>query len=247
MTIKEIRLRNLLSLIHTSELTQYEFARQIGCSAAYLSQIISEHNKRGMGDVLARNIEQHLNLYKGWMDILHNPMQRIPKTDQDPLSQPADAEIIGQLRLWDDDAPLRLDEIVLPWIEETHPTEGLEIIAMQKLPAHRLRFSKNTLKKLGIDEKAAYCMTIHGNSMEPVLPEGAMIGIDTNNIALKDGDIYAIDHNGSLRVKLIYKQPGGGLRLRSYNQHEWPDEYINDPDSKLIKVLGRIFWWSVLR
>ena len=246
MTIKEIRLKNLLYLIVESALTQSQFAQKIGCSAAYLSQIISEHNKRNMGDALARNIENRLNLYKGWMDIPHSHSRDLPKTEYQPAPQ-TDAEILGHLHTWDDHTPLCIDDMVLPWLPHFHPTEGPDLIAMQTLPAHRLRFSKTTLKKLGIDESAAYCMIMHGHSMTPVLPDGAMLGIDTNKTDICDGDIYAIDHGGCLRVKLIYRQPNGGLRLRSYNQNEWPDEHITAQETQLIKIIGRIFWWSVLR
>ncbi len=247
MTIKEIRLKNLLHLIEQNNLSQLEFAKKIGCSAAYLSQIISDHNKRNMGDVLARNIETNFNLYKGWMDIIHEHTAEIPKTEIRAKTQPEDAEILGQLRTWDDNAPLRLDEIVLPWLPKFNPFDGQDFTNMHYYPLHRFRFSKTTLKKLGIQEKAAYCIIMLGNSMDPVLPDGAMLGIDTDNTKIADGDIYAIDHQGSLRVKLIYRQPGGGLRLRSYNQHEWPDEYLTKDETHMVRIIGRLFWWSVLR
>lgn len=59
--------------------------------------------------------------------------------------------------------------------------------------------------------------------------------------------MYAIDHDGQLRVKLLYRIPGGGLRLRSYNDAEHPDErYDKDYVEQHIRVIGKVFWYSVL-
>jgi phage repressor protein C with HTH and peptisase S24 domain len=80
--------------------------------------------------------------------------------------------------------------------------------------------------------------------MEPVIPSRQAVGIDTgvSKVTL-DGDIYAIEHGGLLRVKRLYRMPGGKVRINSYNS-EYPDETVPERD---ITVLGRIFWWSVLR
>ena len=83
--------------------------------------------------------------------------------------------------------------------------------------------------------------------MEPVLPDGATLGVDTYRTSIKDGDIYAIEQLGELRVKLLYKTPGNGLRIRSYNSEEWPDEHLSKEQAEEIRVLGRIFWCSFLR
>jgi phage repressor protein C with HTH and peptisase S24 domain len=83
--------------------------------------------------------------------------------------------------------------------------------------------------------------------MEPVFPDGATLGIDTGRTEIKDGDIYAINHNGSLRVKLIYRMHGGGLRLRSFNADEWPEENVGAEELATVNILGRVFWCSFLR
>jgi DNA transposition AAA+ family ATPase len=71
LTIREIRLRNLLKLIEKSQLSQTAFACKVETSPAYLSQIISIKTKRNMGDMVARKIELSLKMPKGWMDSLH--------------------------------------------------------------------------------------------------------------------------------------------------------------------------------
>jgi phage repressor protein C with HTH and peptisase S24 domain len=60
--------------------------------------------------------------------------------------------------------------------------------------------------------------------------------------------MYALDHGGQLRVKTLYRLPGGGIRMRSYNRDEHPDEEYTPQDmlEKEIAVLGRVFWSSAL-
>ncbi len=118
---------------------------------------------------------------------------------------------------------------------------------MLETGGRKLRFGRRTLQRKGVPPEAAACVPITGNSMEPVLPDGSTAGIDTSATQVQDGKMYAIDHAGQLRVKLLYKLPGGGLRLRSYNAAEHPDErYEGDYTSQNIRVIGKVFWYSVL-
>jgi hypothetical protein len=72
LTIREIRLNNLLLLLKESGLSQSAFAVKAETSAAYISQIISIKTKRNMGDFVARNIELAFKKPKGWMDNQHH-------------------------------------------------------------------------------------------------------------------------------------------------------------------------------
>lgn len=79
--------------------------------------------------------------------------------------------------------------------------------------------------------------------MEPVIPDGTTIGINKGDKSIKDGKIYAINHDGLLRVKILKKRPGNKVLIQSFNSLEYDDEEVNMED---INVIGRVFWWSVL-
>lgn len=85
--------------------------------------------------------------------------------------------------------------------------------------------------------------------MEPVLPDGSTVGVDKGKTSVKDGDMYVLRHGDHLRVKLLYRLPRGGIRLRSFNHDEHPDEEY--PQAAMIEeeieIIGRVFWYSVLR
>lgn len=148
--------------------------------------------------------------------------------------------------LWDDDTPLNDDEVALPFFIEVQLSAGNRYCMVQENGGSKLRFAKSTLKKCGVNEDFAACVTVSGNSMEPVLPDGATVGIDTEKTAIKDGKMFAIDHGGMLRVKLLYRLLNGGIRLRSFNREEWPDEDISGKEIDQVRIIGQVFWLSVL-
>lgn len=148
---------------------------------------------------------------------------------------------------WDDKTPLDPDEIELPFFKEVELSAGKGSEVMLETNGRKLRFGKRTLQKKGIDPSMAGCVPVNGNSMEPVLPDGSTVGVDTTATVVQDGKMYAIDHDGQLRVKLLYRLPSSGLRLRSYNTEEHPDErYEADYVRDHIRIIGKVFWYSVL-
>jgi phage repressor protein C with HTH and peptisase S24 domain len=153
----------------------------------------------------------------------------------------------GEFDLWDGSTPLDDDEVALNLFKEVEMAGGAgrhEVIENHGL---KLRFAKSTLKKRGVIECNAACAIIAGNSMEPVLPHGTTIGIDKGKTKIVDGKIYAIDHDGHFRVKMVFRHPGGGLRLSSYNKDAWPDERYTQEESQKIRIIGYVFWWGAFQ
>lgn len=160
----------------------------------------------------------------------------------------SNATMLGPISAWDDETPLDDDEVYVPFLKEVELSAGSGRTVIEKSSTRKLRFGKMTLRNQGVQFDQAVCVTVHGNSMEPVLPDGSTVGVDKASTAVKDGKMYAIDHGGELRVKTLYRMPGGGLRFRSFNQDEHPDEEYTADDlkEKNIIVLGKVFWYSVL-
>lgn len=152
----------------------------------------------------------------------------------------------GGFSLWDNATPLGEDEVAVPFFREVELSAGSGRHEVLENHGLNLRFAKSTLRKQGVPPGAARCVTISGNSMEPVLPDGATVGVDTSKTKIEDGKMFAIDHDGYLRVKVLYKMPGGGIRLRSFNFDEWPDESYLADQATNIRILGKVFWYSVL-
>lgn len=156
------------------------------------------------------------------------------------------AEYLAGVDTWDSNTPLDSEEVELPFFTEVEAAAGSGQMEVRENHGPKLRFSKATLNRCGIDKNSAACIKVKGNSMEPVLPDESTIGVDTSSTKIIDGKMFAIDHDGMLRVKMLYRLPGGGMRLRSYNSDEHPDETYNTEESQHIRIIGRVFWSSVL-
>lgn len=158
----------------------------------------------------------------------------------------SNAEQLGSFEPWDSATPMSQDEVNLPFFQEVEASAGAGQFEVKENRGLKLRFARSTLQRYNISPENAACIKVKGNSMEPVLPDGSTVGVDTGSKSIIDGKMFAIDHDGMLRVKMLYRTPAGGVRLRSYNSDEHPDETYSKEESQHIRILGRVFWSSVL-
>jgi phage repressor protein C with HTH and peptisase S24 domain len=137
-------------------------------------------------------------------------------------------------------------DVELPVLKETDSSGGLTIIA--EAPGKTIRLPLHLLQSMNISIDSAICIAMTGNSMADKIQDGSLLGIDRSLTRVIDGEMYALEHGGMLRVKYLYRLPGNGLRLRSHNSAEYPDELFSAEqiDQQGIRVLGWVFWWSTL-
>lgn len=218
-------------------LTQAELADRVGIKQASVSEI-----ERGLTRTSGYLVQlaQACGVDPIWLsEGTGSPGQARPISN---------ATMLGPISVWDDETPLDDDEVYVPFLKEVELSAGSGRTVIEKSSSRKLRFGKQTLRNQGVQFDQAVCVTVHGNSMEPVLPDGSTVGVDKSSTSVKDGKMYAIDHGGELRVKTLYRMPGGGLRFRSFNQDEHPDEEYSAQQlaESGINVLGKVFWYSVL-
>lgn len=156
---------------------------------------------------------------------------------------------LGNIETWDDQTPLDDDEVYVPFLHEVELAAGSGRFAIEESANSRLRFNKKDLRHNGVQFSNAKCVKVGGNSMLPVLRDGATVGVDIGKNSLGDivdGDMYAINHSGQLRVKQVYRLPTG-IRLRSFNRDEHPDEdyTFQQIQEHQISILGHVFWWAM--
>ena len=233
------------------------FARDISRSPNVVWQYLNGY--RQIGEKFARHVESKLRLENGWMDTPKGPADieigGAMRAASDRLGwnkkkKPKDEiEFIGHMDAWDSNTPLDPDEVELPLFREVELSAGAGQTQVQENHGAKLRFAKSTLSRANVAPENAACAFVTGNSMEPVMPDGTTVGVNTADTGIRDGEIYALDHDGMLRVKYLYRKPGGGMMIRSQNQQEHPDEHLTaqEVSDENIRVIGRVFWWSVLR
>ena len=220
------------------------FAKHIGRQPSYIARIFTartEH-QRNIGEALARTIEIECHLQPGFLDRPLQPPQ--PCVASAPPRKPANIE------RRDNSSASHSGEVAVPFLCEVELAAGSGRFAIehcQQIPP--LRFQKKDLLRNQVEPGQARCVTARGNSMFPVLRDGAIVGINTSRETLGqiiDGDLYALDHSGQLRVKQLYRLPFG-IRLRSFNRDEHPDETYSFEElrKQRIVILGHVFWWGM--
>ncbi len=108
----------------------------------------------------------------------------------------------------------------------------------------RFSFTQNLLYDLEVEPRNAAYVIMEGDSMEPVFPGGSILGVDTAMNTVTDGGIYLINHEGLMRIKIISKIPGSGLKLRSYNNVSYPEEEHTGREAKKIEIVGKVFFYA---
>lgn len=241
--IKQIRRQNLRKLIDDSGMTDAEFAQRCGSSPSTFSQILSAKARRGLGDELARRIESVMNIEQGYLDTTHQ------KTTSQVNKAPTAYNLatLQPLYPWDSNTPLDDDEVEVPLYMEVELSAGSGMTHIVERNGPKLRFSRSTLRAYGVEPENAACCFANGNSMGKEVPDGATVGVDLGATKIHDGEIYAIDHGGLLKIKYLYRLPGGGIRIRSELRDEYPDEDLYGDDLNNLRILGWVFWVSKMR
>lgn len=231
---------------------------EIGISQVVVANMVSKHlpgddkltqQAYAAFEIGKTQTSKHALLIAQVLDVLDEYLHLMGQAAGIKRREAPEAVEIGSVSVWDDNTPLDDDEVEVPLLKEVELSAGSGREVIQEFSPAKIRFGRQTLRRLGVEPESAVCVSVCGNSMEPVLPDGSTAGVDKGATSIKDGDIYALTHNGHLRVKLLYKLPTGGIRMRSFNRDEYPDEEysLQDISQQEIEVLGRVFWYSVLR
>lgn len=211
-------------------LSQAGLSKLLGVSQAAIAAIESGRNKRPTN---LASIAKALDVSPYWLE-----------TGKEDMEVRANATPLGKIEEWDNDTPLSEDDCEAPLYKEIKLSAGNGFADdIEDYNGYKLRFSRNTLRKHGINPADVVCVCADGDSMEPVFPDGATLGINTADKVIKDGKIYAVNHGGLLRTKILQKLPDNKIRIKSYNSEAYPDE---EADADEINIIGRVFWWSVI-
>ena len=234
----EVGLR-LKQLREEKGLSQRALAAKCGWGPSRISNYESGIRSISLDD--AETISKALNVSP--KALLFGDNANIEKTPK------GNGEVLGNMQVWDSKTPIGEDEVAIPFLSEIKLSAGNGFVNdLEHDNGFRLRFAKSTLRRYNVPPENAVCVAIHGNSMEPVLPDGSTVGIDCGNKTLTDGKIFAINHNGELFIKKLYRLPGGGLRIYSFNELEYPPREYTEAQviEQKITIVGRVFWYSVM-
>ena len=230
----------LKELLIRHQISAMTLHRSTGVPQSTLSRILS-------GKIVDPS-DRHISRIAEYFNISTDRLRGRDEPRALPPSEPLHPEL-RDICLWDDETPVADDEVSIPFLRQVELAAGSGRFVIEESERARLRFGKRSLRHNGVQFDQAKCVTVRGDSMLPVLRDGATVGVNAGKRTLDeviDGDLYAINHNGQLRVKQLYRL-ASGLRLRSFNRDEYPDEdyvYSELEDEQLV-ILGHVFWWGM--
>lgn len=104
-----------------------------------------------------------------------------------------------------------------------------------------LSFRRDFLRSCGVSNpENAKVVNVTGTSMEPTIPDGAVLLVNTSNTEPRNGHVFALAKaNDGLVVKRLI-QTGEKWMARSDNPDGNPDFQIND--GELVTIIGRAIW-----
>ncbi len=190
-------------------------------------------------------IASALDVRPEWLSTGDGPMRKeAPSRAVTEADQIPPKSHWGKVESWDGHTPIRDDEVEIPFLKDIEFACGDGRINDEDYNGFMLRFSKATLRRVGAnsDGSGVLCFPAAGDSMEPVIPDGTTVAVNTNDKRIVDGKIYAINEDGWKRIKQLYRTGPDTVSIRSFNTSHPPE----DKPLEKIEIIGRVFWYSVL-
>ncbi|SEI01790.1 helix-turn-helix transcriptional regulator [Pseudomonas fuscovaginae UPB0736] len=233
------RLRALLRECHLS-------ASDFAANRQVTPQHVNNWFKRGIPMARMDEIAELLCVNSRWLRTGDGPKHPGTNTSETEGELPAGEKEPYSTR--DDLAATEGNDVQLPLYKETPTGPGSRRTQVTVIPGRKVRLPYRILQAMGVEPDKAICAPMIGNSMAEKIEDGSTIAIDRSLTQVVDGEIYALEHDGMLRVKYVYRLPAGALRLRSHNSEEYPDEVFSadEIERQGIQILGWVFWWSTL-
>ncbi len=124
---------------------------------------------------------------------------------------------------------------------EIRASAGSGLVPVSEDVAERLPFRRDELRELGVAPDKAGIVTADGDSMEPTIPDGALMLVDLSKRTAHSGGIYVIALDGDLLVKRINRRADGSVELISDNDR-YPHERLSKTDLSKLRIAGRVRW-----
>ena len=124
---------------------------------------------------------------------------------------------------------------------DVRASAGLGAIVPSEEVTDYLAFRRDWFTRIGVSSEHAILAEIAGDSMEPTIPDGALILINTAVHRVQNGYIYAIRREDELLVKRVQIRVDGTVVLISDNARYDREEFSADRAVDL-HVVGQVVW-----
>ncbi len=213
--------------------TQAGLARHVGVKPPSVSKWMNGETKQLEGTNLIRAAE-YLECEPLWLG---------QGTGAESVKPPAESNLsIGRLgtKSWEDGDPL--DEDTVEVVDLALPVSaGPGAPAWEPVKDGSMkRYKSSWIKRRNLKPEKLGTHIVRGNSMEPGIPDGAILTINTAIERIKHGKVHVIFFQDEFFVKRIFKESDGSLRIASDNpdKSRHPDWIITPDNADSLKVMG---------
>ena len=108
----------------------------------------------------------------------------------------------------------------------------------------KVAFRRDFLKSEGVKEGDALVCYADGHSMEPTIPDGAVLLVNVGRPDFANNGVFVVRLEGEVLVKRLRREVGGGILIVSDNpdKNRYPDIHVTPDKEDLLAIVGRVFW-----
>lgn len=215
--------------------TQQWLAMRVGVSQGAIQKLASGKAKTS-GRIV--DIAKALDVDPVWLSTGDGEMKASPSIEPSNIR---DSSL--KAMVWEDMSKDEDEFVEIPLLNVSL-SAGDGSCELEESSEFALVFRRYYLKRMGVPEKAAKLVRVSGQSMEPTLHDGDVVGVNMQDNTIRDGKTYAICQSDLLRVKTLIATPSSVI-IRSINRDEYPDEVMDREEfAKNVRVIGKVFWSS---
>lgn len=220
-----------------AQMTQGKLAKAVGMAQSSVNKLLNGASSSRKTVEIARA----LGVRPEWLSSGQGPMLPDGSTLPSPnYSTIQDSKF--RVSVWDDAEDVSKTDYVEVPLLNVSLSAGPGCCEVEESTDFSLIFRKDYLRKVGVKESAAKLVRVTGRSMEPTLNDGDIVGVNMDDIEIRDGKTYAICQADLMRVKILIARPDVVI-IRSLNRDEYPDEVIpRDQFHDQVRVIGKVFW-----
>lgn len=227
-----------------SNISGAELARKLGIEN---EQNITNWKSRGVPANKLSAVSLVLGLRREWLEFGELPM--FSDEAEIVFSQESDPKSYALTSINHQENETLIDENGLEYrfYREIEISPGCGRTVVREIQGPKLQLPLASMRECGVAPRHVVFATSSGNSNHPLIPHGAVVAIDKEMTKIVDGELYAIDHDGLLRMKFLQRLPAGAIKLRSFNSTDYLDEEyaLTEILEQRLVILGRVFWWAV--
>lgn len=105
----------------------------------------------------------------------------------------------------------------------------------------RLSFRADFLRASGATPESTVSVSVKGDSMEPIIPNGSVILVNRGEVRVINGKVYALRVDGHVLVKRLFKTKAGFVAKSDNTDGGYADIPL-DAQHPDFNIIGRAFW-----